>query len=96
MYPTYICANIDAFLYSQHPSAARIYVDVGAIEFISQLKPNVNETLHKLIDGILDNLYHIPDGPEFHTADCIVYVQKPNSGEGNAYGYIPVYSYYKV
>ena len=59
-------------------------MDVGAIEFLTQLRQNGKESLHEVIDTILDNLYHIPDGPEMHTTDCIVYVQQPDSGKVKA------------
>jgi len=44
----------------QHPSAAEIYVDIGAVDFLSQLRPNVDPSLHRVIDSILDNLFHLP------------------------------------
>jgi len=44
----------------QHSSAAEIYVDIGAVEFLSQLRPNIDPSLHRLIDSILDNLFHLP------------------------------------
>ena len=44
----------------QHTSAAQIYVDIGAVEFLSQLRRNVEPSLHGLIDSILDNLFHLP------------------------------------
>jgi len=45
---------------TKHSSAAQIYVDIGAVEFLSQLRPNVDPTLHHTIDSILDNLFHLP------------------------------------
>ena len=45
---------------TKHSSAAQIYVDIGAVEFLSQLRPNVDSSLHHTIDSILDNLFHLP------------------------------------
>ena len=56
----------------KHPSAAAIYVDIGGVEFLNQLRPNVTLTLHKLIDTTLDNLFHLPaDQHVQHTGECI-------------------------
>ena len=49
-----------SFFNVQHSSAAQIYVDIGAVDFLSQLRPNVDSSLHRVIDSILDNLFHLP------------------------------------
>jgi hypothetical protein len=58
----------------QHLSAAAIYIDVGAIDFLSHLRPNLDKSLHTAIDMILDNLFHLPaydPNANAHTAECI-------------------------
>ena len=35
-------------------------MDIGAVEFLTQLRPNVDSSLHRVIDSILDNLFHLP------------------------------------
>ncbi|CAL8400192.1 unnamed protein product [Arctogadus glacialis] len=46
---------------SKHPSAAQMLRDVGAVEFLTQLSPNVEPRLRAVIDGTLDQLFHLPD-----------------------------------
>ena len=35
-------------------------LEVGASEFLSQLRPNLDSHLHELVDSVLDNLFHLP------------------------------------
>ncbi|XP_056289869.1 rotatin isoform X3 [Pseudoliparis swirei] len=46
---------------SQHPSAAQMLRDVGAVDFLTQLSPNVEPRLRAVIDGTLDQLFHLPE-----------------------------------
>ncbi|CAL8292685.1 unnamed protein product [Lota lota] len=46
---------------SKHPSAAQMLRDVGAVEFLTQLSPNVEPRLRAVIDGTLDQLFQLPD-----------------------------------
>ncbi|KAG7248916.1 hypothetical protein CRUP_006563, partial [Coryphaenoides rupestris] len=46
---------------SQHPSAAQMLRDVGAVEFLTQLSPNVEPRLRAVIDGTLDQLFQLPE-----------------------------------
>ncbi|KAA8580820.1 hypothetical protein FQN60_013778 [Etheostoma spectabile] len=46
---------------SKHPSAAQMLRDVGAVDFLSQLSPNVEPRLRAVIDGTLDQLFHLPE-----------------------------------
>ena len=56
----------------QHSAAAHIYLEVGAVEFLSQLRPNLDSGLHKIVDAILDNLFHLPTAnAEVHSAECV-------------------------
>lgn len=55
----------------QHSAAAQIYLEVGAVEFLSQLRPNLDPGLHKIVDAILDNLFHLPTAnTEVHSVEC--------------------------
>lgn len=56
----------------QHSAAAHIYLEVGAVEFLSQLRPSLDSGLQKIVDAILDNLFHLPTAnAEVHSAECI-------------------------
>nr|XP_006121480.1 rotatin isoform X2 [Pelodiscus sinensis] len=44
----------------KHPSAAQLLVGIGAVEFFSQLRHNVDPNLQTVIDGILDGLFLLP------------------------------------
>uniref|UniRef100_I3KA67 Rotatin n=1 Tax=Oreochromis niloticus TaxID=8128 RepID=I3KA67_ORENI len=46
---------------SKHPSAAQMLRDVGAVDFLTQLSPNVEPSLRAVIDGTLDQLFHLPE-----------------------------------
>ncbi|NXP14933.1 RTTN protein, partial [Thinocorus orbignyianus] len=46
----------------KHPVAARKLIEIGAVEFFSQLRPNVNPNLQAIIDGIVDGLFFLPSG----------------------------------
>ena len=46
--------------------------DVGAVEFFTQLSPNVEPELRTVVDGIVDQLFHLPE----LTAGPTVYVQE--------------------
>ncbi|NXV10917.1 RTTN protein, partial [Cepphus grylle] len=44
----------------KHPPAAQKLIGIGAVEFFSQLRPNVNPNLQAIIDGIVDGLFFLP------------------------------------
>uniref|UniRef100_A0A8C3XQW3 Rotatin n=1 Tax=Chelydra serpentina TaxID=8475 RepID=A0A8C3XQW3_CHESE len=44
----------------KHPSAVQQLVEIGAVEFFSQLRHNVDPNLQTVIDGILDGLFLLP------------------------------------
>uniref|UniRef100_A0A8C2ZKS9 Rotatin n=1 Tax=Cyclopterus lumpus TaxID=8103 RepID=A0A8C2ZKS9_CYCLU len=46
---------------SQHPSAAQMLRDVRAVDFLTQLSPNVEPRLRAVIDGTLDQLFQLPE-----------------------------------
>ncbi|XP_031137959.1 rotatin isoform X3 [Sander lucioperca] len=46
---------------SEHPSAAQMLRDVGAVDFLTQLSPNVEPRLRAVIDGTLDQLFQLPE-----------------------------------
>ncbi|KFV73010.1 Rotatin, partial [Struthio camelus australis] len=46
----------------KHPSAAQQMIGIGAVEFFSQLRPNVEPNLQTIIDGIVDGLFLLPSG----------------------------------
>ncbi|XP_010284633.1 PREDICTED: rotatin-like, partial [Phaethon lepturus] len=46
----------------KHPPAAQKLIGIGAVEFLSQLRPNVDPNLQAVIDGIVDGLFFLPSG----------------------------------
>ncbi|KAF1571240.1 UNVERIFIED_CONTAM: Rotatin, partial [Eudyptes robustus] len=46
----------------KHPPAAQKMIGIGAVEFLSQLRPNVDPNLQAIIDGIVDGLFFLPSG----------------------------------
>ena len=51
----------------KHPGAAQMLRDVGAVEFLTQLSPNMEPRLRGVIDGILDQLFLLPELIPRHT-----------------------------
>lgn len=60
----------------EHPSAAQMLRDVGAVDFLTQLSPNVEPSLQAVIDGTLDQLFHLPELPP---SRVVVYSHGPRS-----------------
>ena len=51
---------IEVYLsYLQHESAAQMLLDMGGVEFLSQLRLHSHESLHGLIDTILDHMLNL-------------------------------------
>ncbi|XP_068252573.1 rotatin [Nyctibius grandis] len=46
----------------KHPPAAQKLIGIGAVEFFSQLRPDVDPNLQAVIDGIVDGLFFLPSG----------------------------------
>lgn len=46
---------------TKHPSAAQMLREVGAVEFLTQLSPNVDARLRAIIEGIFDRLFQLPE-----------------------------------
>lgn len=42
--------------------------DVGAVDFLTQLSPNVDPRLRAVIDGTLEQLFHLPELLPSHVA----------------------------
>ncbi|XP_056306497.1 rotatin isoform X1 [Danio aesculapii] len=45
---------------SKHPTGAQMLREVGAVEFLTQLSPNVDLRLRTIVDGVFDQLFHLP------------------------------------
>lgn len=45
----------------KHPSAAQMLRDVGVVDFLTQLSPNVEPRLRAVISGVLDQLFQLPE-----------------------------------
>lgn len=52
----------------KHPSAGQMLRDVGAVDFLTQLSPNVEPRLRAVIDGTLEQLFHLPELLPSHAA----------------------------
>ncbi|MBZ3878776.1 Rotatin [Sciurus carolinensis] len=53
----------------KYPPAVQHLVDLGAVEFLSKLRPNVEPNLQTKIDGILDGLFVLPsEAPGLYSA----------------------------
>ncbi|KAM6087056.1 rotatin [Chlamydotis macqueenii] len=46
----------------KHPPAAQKLIGIGAVEFFSQLRADVDPNLQAIIDGIVDGLFFLPSG----------------------------------
>ncbi|XP_015710680.1 rotatin isoform X1 [Coturnix japonica] len=46
----------------KHPPAAQEMIGIGAVEFFSQLRSDVDPNLQAIIDGIVDGLFLLPSG----------------------------------
>uniref|UniRef100_A0A8C2IFV8 Rotatin n=1 Tax=Cyprinus carpio TaxID=7962 RepID=A0A8C2IFV8_CYPCA len=46
---------------SKHPTGAQMLREVGAVDFLTQLSPNVDPRLQTIVDGIFDQLFHLPE-----------------------------------
>lgn len=49
------------FTLSKHPTGAQMLREVGAVEFLTQLSPNVDPHLRTSVDSIFDQLFHLPE-----------------------------------
>ncbi|XP_062376734.1 rotatin isoform X2 [Sardina pilchardus] len=61
---------------SKHSTAAHMLVDVGAVEFLTQLSPNVEKELQAIIDSIIDQLFQLPTIPRVSSALTSDYEQQ--------------------
>ncbi|XP_070575583.1 rotatin-like [Ptychodera flava] len=67
---------------SKHSSAAKILVDIGGVEFLSQLRPNSEPKLQVIIDRTLENLFSLPEiGEAEHRRECIYHQSSPSQDE---------------
>ncbi|XP_028288914.1 rotatin isoform X2 [Parambassis ranga] len=66
---------------SKHPSSAQMLRDVGAVDFLTQLTPNVEPSLRAVIEGTLDQLFHLPELLPSHT---VVFSHGPHSTTSTA------------
>ncbi|NXM30226.1 RTTN protein, partial [Oxyruncus cristatus] len=57
----------------KHPPAAQKMIGIGAVEFFSQLRPDVDPNLQVIIDGIVDGLFFLPS--EFPSSSLSVCYQ---------------------
>ncbi|XP_050954183.1 rotatin isoform X4 [Labeo rohita] len=46
---------------SKHTTGAQMLREVGAVEFLTQLSANVDPRLRTIVDGIFDQLFHLPE-----------------------------------
>ncbi|XP_072014285.1 rotatin-like [Amphiura filiformis] len=59
---------------AKYGSSAQIFVELGAVRFLSQLRPDCSDSLHPLIDDIIETLLSLPsqeDGILHHKKECV-------------------------
>ncbi|XP_042549459.1 rotatin isoform X1 [Dipodomys spectabilis] len=75
----------------KYPSAVQHLTELGAVEFLSKLRPNVEPNLQAEIDGVLDGLFVLPS--EVSTVSCAPYetnhAELPQQPEILTGGYFP-------
>ncbi|NXI63217.1 RTTN protein, partial [Anseranas semipalmata] len=63
----------------KHPSAAQNMIGIGAVEFFSQLRPDVDPNLQAIIDGILDGLFLLhSEIPSSYLSGCYQTQSQPS------------------
>ncbi|XP_075350409.1 rotatin [Mycteria americana] len=66
----------------KHPPAAQKMIGIGAVEFFSQLRPDVDPNLQAIIDGIVDGLFFLPSGlPSSSVSVCYQTLSQPSVDE---------------
>ncbi|XP_059692312.1 rotatin isoform X1 [Gavia stellata] len=66
----------------KHPPAAQKMIGIGAVEFFSQLRPNVDPNLQAIIDGIVDGLFFLPSGlPSSSLSVCYQTRSQPSADQ---------------
>ncbi|XP_035475214.2 rotatin isoform X3 [Scophthalmus maximus] len=78
---------------SKHPSAAQMLRDVGAVDFLTQLAPNVEPRLRAVISGTLDQLFQLPD---LLPSKTTVYSHGPHSTAPTAPTVVPPEDFSKM
>ncbi|KAM9387382.1 rotatin [Phaethornis superciliosus] len=63
----------------KHPPAVQKLLGIGAVEFFSQLRPNVDPNLQAVIDGIVDGLFFLPSElPSSSLSVCYQTLSQPS------------------
>ncbi len=57
----WVVSNFGFRSMSKHPTGAQMLREVGAVEFLTQLSPSVDPRLRTIVDGIFDQLFHLPE-----------------------------------
>ncbi|XP_074940693.1 rotatin isoform X1 [Phalacrocorax aristotelis] len=66
----------------KHPPVAQKMIGIGAVEFFSQLRPNVDPNLQAIIDGIVDGLFFLPSGlPSSSLSVCYQTQSQPSADQ---------------
>ena len=55
-------------------------MDIGAVEFLTQLRTNADQSLHVLIDEVLDQLFHLPMMQQHRHANECIYKHPEHDG----------------
>ncbi|NXK37958.1 RTTN protein, partial [Piprites chloris] len=63
----------------KHPPAAQKMIGIGAVEFFSQLRPDVDPNLQVIIDEILDGLFFLPSELPFSSLSVCYQAQSQPS-----------------
>uniref|UniRef100_A0A8C3TNP8 Rotatin n=1 Tax=Catharus ustulatus TaxID=91951 RepID=A0A8C3TNP8_CATUS len=63
----------------KHPPAAQKMIEIGAVEFFSQLRSDVDPNLQAIIDGIVDGLFFLPS--ELPSSSSVYYQAQSQPSE---------------
>uniref|UniRef100_A0A8C5R8E3 Rotatin n=1 Tax=Leptobrachium leishanense TaxID=445787 RepID=A0A8C5R8E3_9ANUR len=64
---------------AKHSTAAQWLLEIGAVDFFSQLRPNIDPNLQAIVDGILDGLFLLPNET---SNDRLTFVHEVKSSYG--------------
>lgn len=79
------------FFMLQHWGAAELIQGVGGIEFLTQLREDIETSLRPIIDQILENIMRLPEAKgQEHAPECI-YHKTTDSG---LYDFYLIYFFY--
>lgn len=62
---------------TQHEDAAATLVDIGAVDFLAQLRPHLDESLHSLLSTTVENMLRFPSTAASHGGAMVLTSRHP-------------------